>query len=424
MNVSNATWGECNHMNKTSTSKTHKDKAKAAVSKTAALGEDIDLSKYVGSSEEHPYQADPSQLPAKAKEQMLGAGVMLDNASQRSGTYIQMDNTPVHSSIRQEGVEVMAVSQALEKYDWMADYWWQAVAVDTDKYTANIELSQNDGYFIRALSGQKTVFPVQACLYLARAKLVQNVHNIIIAEEGSELHIITGCTTASREDPGLHLGVSEFYIKRGAKVTFTMIHRWNPETSVRPRTAAIIEEDGLFMSNYLLMKPVRSLQMYPAARCVGENATVRYNSILVTGEGSSLDVGSRALLNARGAKTEIISRAITTGGNIIARGYIEGNAPEVKGHLECRGLILGEKGIIHAIPELKGTLAGIDLSHEAAVGKIAEEEVEYLMARGLTRDEATATIVRGFLRVDIEGLPPLLGAELKRAVEASEKEVM
>jgi len=73
---------------------------------------------------------------------------------------------------------------------------------------------------------------------------------------------------------------------------------------------------------------------------------------------------------------------------------------------------------------LKGTLAGIDLSHEAAVGKIAEEEVEYLMARGLTRDEATATIVRGFLHVDIEGLPPLLAGELKRAVEASEKEVM
>jgi Fe-S cluster assembly scaffold protein SufB len=140
--------------------------------------------------------------------------------------------------------------------------------------------------------------------------------------------------------------------------------------------------------------------------------------------GASLDVGSRALLNAKGAKTEIISRAITTGGKIIARGYIEGNAPEVKGHLECRGLILEDGGIIHAIPELKGTLAGIDLSHEAAVGKIAEEEVEYLMARGLTRTEATATIVRGFIRVDIEGLPPLLSAELRRAIEASEQEVM
>jgi len=411
-------------MSDRNTSKTYKDKAKSAINKAAALGEDINLSDYVSSDDKHAYSEDPSKLPAKAKEQMLSAGVMLDDTSQRSGTYIQMDNTPVHSSASQDGIEIIPVSKALEKYDWMADYWWRAVAVDQDKYTANIELHQNDGYFIRALPGQKTEFPVQACLYLAKEKLVQNVHNIIIAEEDSELHIITGCTTASKEESGLHLGVSEFYIKRGAKVTFTMIHSWNPETAVRPRTTAIIEEDGLFMSNYLLMKPVHSLQMYPTARCVGKNATVRYNSILVTGEGSSLDVGSRVFLDAEGARTEIISRAITTGGNIIARGYIEGNAPDVKGHLECRGLILGEKGMIHAIPELKGNLAGIDLSHEAAVGKIAEEEVTYLMARGLTREEATATIVRGFLRVDIEGLPPLLSAELKRAVEASEKEVM
>ena len=411
-------------MREIKSSKAYRDKAKAASAKPAALGEDIDLSTYISSAEEQPYQADPSKLPAKAKEQMMGAGVILDDVSQRAGTFIQMDNAPVHSSVRQEGVEVMATSEALEKYDWLSDYWWQAVAVDTDKYTANVELNQHNGYFIRALPGSKTIYPVQACLYLTRARLAQNVHNIIIAEEDSELHIITGCTTASREDPGLHMGVSEFYIKRGAKVTFTMIHSWNPEVVVRPRTAAIVEENGLFLSNYVLMKPVHSLQMYPAARCVGENATVRYNSILVAAQGSSLDVGSRAILNAKGAKTEIISRAITTGGSIIARGYIEGNAPEVKGHLECRGLILQGEGVIHAIPELKGNLAGIDLSHEAAVGKIAEEEVEYLMARGLTRTEATAVIVRGFLNVDIEGLPPMLSAELRRAVEASERDVM
>jgi len=411
-------------MSEAKSSKSHKDRAKKAAAKPAALGEDIDLSKYATSAEEQPYQDDPSQIPDKARKQMLEAGVILDDVSQRSGTFIQMDNTPVHNSVREEGIEVMAVSQALEKYDWLADYWWQAVAVDTDKYTANVELNQNNGYFIRTLPGHKTTLPVQACLYLAKAQTAQNVHNIIIAEEDSELHIITGCTTASREDPGLHMGVSEFYIKRGAKITFTMIHSWNPEIAVRPRSAAIIEEDGLFLSNYVLMKPVRSLQMYPAARCVGDNAVVRYNSILVAAKGSSLDVGSRALLNAPGARTEIISRAITTGGNIIARGYIEGNAPEVKGHLECRGLILKGEGTIHAIPELKGTLAGIDLSHEAAVGKIAEEEVEYLMARGLTRDEATATIVRGFLRVDIEGLPLMLNTELQRAIADSEKDLM
>ncbi len=410
-------------MSKNNTSKTYQDQAKAAANKPAAFGEDIDLNRY-NPGDKYAYQKDPSALPRETKETMLGAGMILDEPGQRSGTYLQMDNTPIHYSVQQEGVEVMALSQAIDKYNWLPDYIWKAQPVDADKYTASVELHDSDGYFIRALPGQKTVFPVQACLYLAKSKVVQNVHNVIIAEEGSELHIITGCAAGTREEPGLHIGVSEFFIKKGAKVTFTMIHTWNPETAVRPRTTTIVEEGGLFLSNYLLMKPVNNLQMNPTAKCVGEKATVRFNSILVAGPGTNLDVGSRVFLNARESRTEVISRAITTGGNITARGYIEGNAPDIKGHLECRGLILGKTGMMYAVPELRGSLPGIDLSHEAAVGKIAEEEVEYLMARGLTRDEATAAIVRGFLRVDIEGLPPMLSAELRKAVEASEKEVM
>jgi len=400
------------------------DKARAALSKRASLGEDIDLEKYAQSADELLYQDDPSRLPDETKEQMIQAGVTLDDDSQRSGTIIQMDHSIIHSLVRQEGIEVMGTNQALEKYNWLSDYFWKAVAVDSDKYTAHVELNQSNGYFIRALPGSKTLYPVQACLYLAKSNLAQNVHNIIIAEEGSELHIITGCTTAPREEPGLHLGVSEFYIKRGAKVSFTMIHNWTPEIAVRPRTGIIVEEDGVFLSNYVIMKPVRSLQTNPMARCVGDNAIARFNSILIAPPGSTMDLGSQVILDGKGARTEIISRAITTGGNIISRGYIEGNAPEVRGHLECRGLILQGGGMIHAVPELRGMLAGIDLSHEAAVGKIAEEEVEYLMMRGLTPDEATATIVRGFLRVDIEGLPPELNLELQRAVEASQKDIM
>ena len=402
---------------------TNLEKARVAANKRASLGIDIDLNSYNIPTPDKAINTDPSRLSAKDKEKMLATGVMLDDPSQRMGTFIQIDNTPVHYSAKQDGVEIMAISQAKEKYDWFGDYWWKAVAVDTDKYTAHVELNEANGYFIRTLPGAKTTFPIQACLYLNKVGAIQNVHNIIIAEEGSELHIITGCTTSLHNEPGLHIGVSEFYIKKGAKVTFTMIHNWEPAIGVRPRTGVIIEDNGLLLNNYVVMKPVGSLQLNPTANCIGENATARFNSVIVAPPGSSMDIGSRVLLNGKGSRTEMIARTITTGGEIISRGYMEGNAPDVKGHLECRGLILGNAGSIHAIPELKGNLAGIDLSHEAAVGKIAEEEVEYLMARGLTRDEATSTIVRGFLNVDIEGLPPLLNAELKKAIADSEEDM-
>jgi len=383
-----------------------------------------DPREYRSDAPAQPYQPDTAALPDDVKARMLEVGVMADGAADRSGTFVQIDHTPVHVSLAQEGIELMAIRDALQKHSWLADLWWRAVDAESDQYTSFVDRNDSNGYFIRALPGQKTLLPLQACLYLGTEGLAQRIHNVVVAEEGSELHIITGCTTAAHRQFGLHLGVSEFYVRRGAKLTFTMIHSWEPGIAVRPRTGVIVEAGATYLSNYVIMKPVRDLQTNPVARCVGEDAVVRFNSVIAGFPGGKIDVGSRVYLDAPRCRTEIVSRAIVTGGEIIARGFIQGSAPDVKGHLECRGLILNDGGVIHAIPELRGTLAGIDLYHEAAVGKIAEDEVQYLMARGLTRDEAAAAIVRGFLHVDIEGLPDVLNAELRRAVEESGKDLM
>jgi Fe-S cluster assembly scaffold protein SufB len=401
----------------------NKELAKAAMEKAATYGPDINLEDYSPETTAHPYQEDLSAFSQVERDQMLMAGVDLA-ATNRSGTFVQKDLSVVHSRATQEGMEIMDIEDAMEQYDWLQEYWWRAIPANMDKFTARAELHQEHGYFIRSMAGAKSVYPLQACLYLEEDNLAQDVHNIIIAEEGSELHIITGCATAPHVTKGLHVGISEFYIKKGAKLTFTMIHNWADKMAVRPRSATIVEEGGLFLSNYVCMQPVGTLQMYPVAHLVGEGATARYNSILVAPKGSEMDVGSRVILKAKGTRAEIISRAITTGGTIIARGHINGLVPEIKAHLECKGLILSDEGVIHAIPELEGHKRDVDLSHEAAVGKIAQEEVEYLMARGLSEDEATATIVRGFLHVDIEGLPLELKAEMDKAVEMSEKSLL
>ncbi len=395
-------------------------KAQKALEKSAAYGEEIDFRQYREEGEPHPVLTRLENLPPSEQRDLLRAGVDVTEKG-RTGTYIQKDHSVIHTSVCQEGLEVLSITAALERYPWLEDYYWRAVAVDADKYTARAELHREHGYFIRALPGVKVIYPVQACLYITQEGLIQDVHNIIIAEEGSELHVITGCTTGHGVVSGMHIGVSEFYIKKNAKLSFTMVHSWAENVAVRPRTGTIVEEGGIFLSNYICMRPVHSLQMYPTAYLAGEGSLARYHSILVGHPGSHLDVGSRVILRGRGSRAEIIARSITRGGEIVNRGHLVGEVPDVKGHLECRGLMLAPEGVIYAVPELEARVDGVELSHEAAVGKIAEEEIEYLMARGLTEEEATATIVRGFLNVKIMGLPPELEEEIQRAIEASEQ---
>ncbi|HAG10519.1 MAG TPA: hypothetical protein DCK76_03845 [Desulfotomaculum sp.] len=390
-------------------------KARDAAEKKALFGEDLDLGRFIHKAPSRSNMKDLSSLSQLDKKELLTAGVDPE-ARERSGSFMQIDHSVVHHDIFQDGLEIMSTSEAREKYDWLEDYYWHAVAVDTDKYTARAELHQEHGYFIRALPGVKTAFPLQACLFTAQDRLAQEVHNIVIAEEGSELHIISGCASSHNVKAGLHIGVSEFYVKKGARLSFTMIHNWAEEFAVRPRSATIVEEDGVFLSNYVCMKPVKTLQMYPTTYLSGANAVARYNTILVAVPGSFMDVGSRVYLKAHGTKAEMIARTITTGGDVINRGHIVGEVADSKGHLECHGLILSEKGLIYAVPELEGRVSGVDLSHEAAVGKIAQEEIEYMMSRGMSESDATAAIVRGFLNVDIMGLPSELKEEIDKTV--------
>ncbi|NCO60539.1 MAG: hypothetical protein COZ70_01095 [Deltaproteobacteria bacterium CG_4_8_14_3_um_filter_51_11] len=399
-------------------------RAAKVADKKAAIGPDVDLSAFQMAPVPHKYLADEElcELPVEEQKRLLMAGLDVTE-KERGGTYFQKDTSVIHCEAKQEGIEVIPIRRALEQNDWIRDYYWKLVAVDTDKYTAAAELNLHDGYVIRALPGTKSIYPVQACLYLDKESLQQNVHNIIIAEEGSELHIITGCASAPHLKKGAHVGISEFYVKKNAKLSFTMIHNWAEDMVVRPRSAAIVEEGGLFINNYICMKPVKTLQMYPSTDLIGEGAIARFYSIIVGSPGSEYDVGGRIRLKKKGTKAEIVTRTISNGAKIIARGHLIGEVAGIKAHLECKGLIING-GVMHAIPELEAHAEGVEMSHEAAVGKIAEEEISYLMSRGLTSEEATSTIVRGFLNVDIPGLPPQLKAEIDKVIQQGDKDTM
>ena len=390
------------------------ERAREAHKKKALYGTDVDLESYESEAKPHEMVQAAEELPSVVKKAALDVGVKLDKES--SGAYVQIDQTPVIAKSLYDGVEIMDMASALKKHDFLQDYWWKLVAPDADKYTADVAQSPPAGYFIRAKKGMKTVFPVKSCLYLGSSNLNQRVHNVIIAEEGSELHVITGCTTPAHVERGLHVGVSEFFIQKNAKISFTMVHSWGKEVEVRPRTGITIAEGGSLSNNYICLRPVKTLQTFPTATLAGRGAVASFNTVIYSSMGN-IDVGSNVNLNAPDTSAESISRVVSVGGEVIARGRMTGTVPGARAHLECVGLLLSEKGRIYSIPELDGRSKDLDMSHEAAVGRISEEELEYLMARGLSSEEATSVIVRGFLDVEIKGLPEELKQEIRNITQ-------
>jgi hypothetical protein len=375
----------------------------------------VDLSQFKFDGMNREAIDDLNTLSQEDKDQLLLAGVVADE-SMRSASYLQMDHSAVHCRSHDEGVEILDIKDALGKYDGLKEYYWTLVDKDKDEFTKAANDNLHGGYFIRVRAGAKIKDPIQSCLMLKSENVGQNVHNLVIIEEGAEAHIITGCSVAHGTKAGAHLGISEFFVKKNASLTFTMVHNWGESVAVRPRSAGVVEEGGTFLSNYVLLKAVKDLQMYPSITMNGANSVARFNSVVVAPKGAHLDLGNRVIMNAPNTRCEIIARTIAAGGTIINRGHIGAHAVPSKGHLECQGLILGD-GRIWAIPELDGTAEGVELSHEASVGKIAQDEIEYLMARGLDEAEATSTIVRGFLNTDIMGLPDRLQREIDKQIE-------
>ncbi len=355
---------------------------------------------------------DLTQLSAADRQRLLHAGMELSDKG-RSGTFMHANHAAVRSQSFQDGLELLDIKEALRRYDGLPGYYWKLLDPNQDDIARATAENLHGGYFIRVRKGVKIAEPVESCMFIQGNGVGQNVHNVVVVEEGAELHVISGCATSAETREAAHMGFSEFYVEEGGTLTFTMIHNWGDQVTVRPRSAGVVAGNASLVNNYVLMHTVKDVTMYPTISLNGEHSVARFNSIIVAPAGSHVDTGNRLLLNAPNTRGEIIARTLTTGGTIINRGFIGGHAAPTKGHLECKGLVLGG-GRIHAIPELDATADGSELSHEAAVGKIAQEEIEYLMARGLDENEATSTIVRGFLNVDIMGLP----AELQQAMEA------
>lgn len=399
--------------------------------KAAKYGPDINLKSYDADIPARGEIESLHDLSPDEREASRKVGIR-DNESYRSGTYFQYDRDAVYlhytDLLRKhlpKGLIVTDLIEAIKRYSWLREYWFRACPLNLDKYTAFVGSHETAGAFVWSQEGAIVPYPIQACLFMGTSRMVQVPHNILIAEPNSSMHIVTGCTVHPACVNAAHIACTEIYVKSRAEVTWTMIHSWKSDFHIRPRMGAIVEQGGTLRINYVLTSPVRSIQLYPTVILLGEDARVSFRNLLLCLGASDADIGSSIIFDAEETRGEIMTRAIVKDqADVKMRGKLWGRKPNTKGHLECRALLLSDDAKALAYPTLQGEVKNTDLTHEAAIGKIAEEELLYLMARGLTQDKATSIITRGFLDAEIPGLPDKLLAEIKNIVAMTTEHVL
>ncbi len=399
--------------------------------KPAKYGPDIDLNVFNMQVPTHEKVDEITELSEGVRDASRAVGTR-DDEGHRSGTYFQHDNDVVYLKYTEwlkenlpEGLVVLNTDDAIRTYPWVEKYWFRHLSMGLDKYANYVAANSVGGAFVWVKEGVNVGYPLQACLYMGTDKAVQVPHNFIIAEPGSKIHIITGCTVNPECETAAHVAATEIHVKEGAEVTLSMIHSWGQNFHVRPRMGATVEKNGTLNLNYVLLNPVKSIQMYPTVILKGQGARASFRNLILSRKKSNIDVGSSIIFSAEGTKGEIVSRAVIMDESLIdMRGMLRGNKPKTHGHLECRALLLSDSAIARAHPSLDGRSKETEMTHEAAVGKIADEQLYYLMTRGLTESEATSLIVRGFLDADIPGLPTELQTEINKIVSMTAEEAM
>jgi uncharacterized protein len=350
---------------------------------------------------------------------LAGVGIMPDGDTGAASLVVR-DHQTVYLKNDQQEVELLPIAEALARYDWLVkDYSFKAVSADTDEITRKCAAQEKPlGYFIHVPKDVHAVMPCRTALYMATNAIEQAVHNIVLLEEGASLELVTGCVSQHELTDGRHLSVDEYYIGRNASLRSTMVHSWGSRMQVFPRAGTVVGENGRYESNYISLNAAQLVKSDPQTYLNGVGASAQHLTVVLGTPGSEINTDGNVYLNAEGTNAELLHRGVCMGGKMHQGGLIIANAPG-KGHVDCAGMLLETKGdgYIQSIPGLRSHHPDARLSHEASIGKIAPEQLEYLMARGMEEAEAVSMLIRGFLGADVIGLGDELDAQIAEIVE-------
>ena len=364
------------------------------------------------------------EVPASIKDTFERLGIPEAERKFLAGVSAQYDSEVVYHNIHREladqGVLFCDTDTALREYpDLVREYFGTIIPPEDNKFAALNSAVWSGGSFVYIPKGVHCRIPLQAYFRINSEKMGQFERTLIIADEDSFGHYVEGCTAPVYNSESLHSAVVEILVKESAQMRYTTVQNWAPNVynlvtkrAVAQKNATMEWVDGNIGSK-LTMK-------YPSVYLVGEGARGMVLSIAVAGKDQHQDTGSKMYHYAPNTTSTILSKSISKhGGKTTYRGLVHmaKGVEGAKSNVKCDTLILDQQSTSDTIPYTEVLDSRVQMEHEATVTKVSEEQLFYLMSRGLSEEEATRMVVMGFIEPFTRELPMEFAVEMNRLIK-------
>lgn len=367
--------------------------------------------------------SDWSQVPDEIKRTFDRLGIPDAEKKSLAGVGAQYDSEVVYHSVQKRltdlGVVYTDMETALvEHEDLVREYFMTLVPPKDHKFAALHGAVWSGGSFVYVPAGVDVKIPLQSYFRLNAAGAGQFEHTLIIVEPGAKLHFIEGCSAPRYNVTNLHAGCVELFVKEGARLRYSTIENWSRNMMNLNTKRALVEAGGLIewvsgsFGSHVSM-------LYPCSVLHGDGARAEFTGVTFAGKGQNLDTGAIVVHAAPHTSANINTRTISkSGGAATYRSAVKvtKNAPFAKCSVNCESLMLDDESRSDTLPVMDVEGDEADIGHEAKIGRISEEAVFYLMARGISEAEARAMIVRGFVEPIAKELPLEYAVEMNNLI--------
>ncbi len=364
------------------------------------------------------------EVPDSIKNTFERLGIPEQERKILAGVGAQYESEVVYHSLKEEwekqGVIFKGMDDGLRDHEDLVRQYFGTVVPYRDNFFAAVNTAVwSGGSFVYIPKDVKLDMPLQAYFRINAEAMGQFERTLILVEEGAQVQYIEGCTAPSYSQDSFHSGVIEIVVKDGGRMRYTTIQNWSHNVYNLVTQRAIVGRDATMewvdgnLGSELTMK-------YPSCYLNGEGARGEILSIAYAGPGQHQDAGGKVIHNAPNTSSRIVSKSISKGsGRSSYRGLLQVNpgAHHARSNVECDALLLDEEARTDTYPYIEIQEQNAQIGHEATVSKIGDEQLFYLMSRGLSEDAAATMVVRGFIEPIAKELPLEYAVELNRLIE-------